>query len=239
MKENETKNYIIRFSSIDFEKKSFEKFLKNNEIMYVSLSPNLLKSLLVEIDINFCYWMVNIPNSINIEEIEFPFNVEVLIFNHKILKCNVKKKKDPIELFLESWKSSYIIQNALYIPEKDNFLVSKSRYDLVTDGEYSVDGGLDYSKIKAPESGKDIFRYVLTTESKIEVIKERLLWGSSLDKDGNRLDKTIWRPISQLETSHILNILKQTNISELHKIVAIEILQDRFSKFEKNETGNN
>lgn len=37
--------------------------------------------------------------------------------------------------------------------------------------------------------------------------RECLLWGNNFDKDMNRLPKTIWKPIKDMNTDHIQNIL--------------------------------
>lgn len=37
--------------------------------------------------------------------------------------------------------------------------------------------------------------------------RECILWGNNYDKDMNRLPKTIWRPIKDMKTDHIQNIL--------------------------------
>ena len=116
---------------------------------------------------------------------------------------------------------SQIIQNAVWIPEDNIYLVSSHVHDYRThkfkDGnEYDVDGGCDYIRRGATsfEALKlRVVDYCLTNKSPIKDIREKLLWGSR-GKDGR--SPLRYSPIRLLEADHLQAILD--NVPQIHPV---------------------
>ncbi len=118
---------------------------------------------------------------------------------------------------------SQLLQNALYVPEDDVYLVSSHQHDFVThsfkDGFHiSVDGGREYARregdmYKLSDANRYV-EYCLSDEDPIEVILDRLLWGSH-GKDGKQ--PVTFRPIKDLELDHLKAIIAtQDHLSPIH-----------------------
>lgn len=123
-----------------------------------------------------------------------------------------------------------LLQNAIYIPEADQYLVSTHRHDFVThvfdDGsEISCDGGNEYARRvggnkKGESAGafrtlSEINRYeerVITDEDKVDYIRNHLLWGTR-GKNGD--EPLTFRPIKELAlrkggADHMRAILRES-----------------------------
>ena len=60
-------------------------------------------------------------------------------------------------------------------------------------------------------------------------------WGTNFDKDMNALEKTIWRPISELKPDHIENILNGRFANGKYKKIMIDVLYNKFNiKYDSN-----
>jgi hypothetical protein len=109
-----------------------------------------------------------------------------------------------------------IIQNAGKCAKCGTIIISKSRYDYVGCGcgSISLDGGHEYVRLGYGEEGDFISLY-LDENSTSEEIHEKLVWGTrGIDGKG----EVEYKPLSELDTSHLQAILKtQTQISELYK----------------------
>lgn len=70
----------------------------------------------------------------------------------------------------------------------------------------------------------------LFSSAKIIELPDILLWGQRLDKDGNELEETVFRPIRTLETEHIEKILNTQRITPFYRKVFEEELKERNSK---------
>lgn len=76
---------------------------------------------------------------------------------------------------------SDIIQNAVYIPVLDRYLISRHRHDYqearLPNGDLvAVDGGLDY--VKRSGDYVDYQEMTLTTSDPDETVYQKLLWGT-------------------------------------------------------------
>ena len=103
-----------------------------------------------------------------------------------------------------------ILVNKIQTPD-GTILESKHRHDYVShtdaNGEYyMVDGGKDYLK----RSINIIPAIDLTIEDdgSHELRRQYLTWGSNYDKDMNRLPETIYNPIMNMTSDHIIAILE-------------------------------
>ena len=103
-----------------------------------------------------------------------------------------------------------IVYNAIQTPD-GTILQSKHRHDYVdyTDKNgqyYSVDGGLDYLR---RGYDKDDYTELSKTfkDCSLDDCTKYLNWGQNYDKDMNRLPKTIFKPICELTTDHIEDII--------------------------------
>lgn len=125
-----------------------------------------------------------------------------------------------------------LLQNALYVPEDDLYLVSHHRHDFkchkLRDGkEIGVDGGLEYARrvgnLFELDEADRYTECCLTSDQPFEgYITDKLLWGSS-GKDGKGL--IVYRPIKEWAEKeggedHLRSILKNvSNLSLLHRKV--------------------
>jgi hypothetical protein len=115
--------------------------------------------------------------------------------------------------------NSKIIQNAVWIPEDNVYLVSSHVHDYRThkfkDGhEYDVDGGREYIRRGATSFdalNSRVEDYCLSENSPIKDIREKLLWGSR-GKDGK--SPLRYSPIRTLEADHLQAILD--NVPQIH-----------------------
>lgn len=102
-----------------------------------------------------------------------------------------------------------LLYNAIKTPD-GTILESKHRHDFVEyrdkNGQYyMVDGGLDYSR-----RGFDVPDYEdlsIEDDGTHETRRKYLKWGVNYDKDMNKLPKTKFTPIMDLNTDHIEAIL--------------------------------
>ena len=110
---------------------------------------------------------------------------------------------------------SKIIQNAVYIPEDNIYLVSSHVHDFIEwasdkDGaSYFIDGGREYFRscndILNLEGASRIIDYRLTEDTPWELIATHLLWGTR----GVNGDKPLtYKPIMSLTIDHLRAILK-------------------------------
>lgn len=115
----------------------------------------------------------------------------------------------------------------LHNEQEKRVLVSLNRYDYVSsdDGVF-IDGGQDgYVRYSLKEGWE--FKVIDTSEIHQELC-EFFKWGANYDKNGNLLPETKFRPICQLETDHIENILKtQKQINKFLKTVMEQELKNR------------
>lgn len=119
-----------------------------------------------------------------------------------------------------------LLQNALYFPAHDRYITSSSvhswvRFEYLPGHKASTDGGLEYlhRTVTPPEHAHLVVPYDLSTDSPIEEIRERLLWGS-LPRDKAAPPVYTYRPIRLLSRDHLRNILKSCpNASPLHREV--------------------
>lgn len=123
-----------------------------------------------------------------------------------------------------------ILYNAIKTPD-GTILESKNRHDFVShvdkNGEtYINDGGKDYfhrSINIIPYEDLSVY-----DDDSHENRAKYLEWGSNYDKDMNRLPKTVFKPIKDLDTDHIQAILEGNWCkSELYKRTFNEELKRR------------
>jgi hypothetical protein len=98
-----------------------------------------------------------------------------------------------------------ILRNSIICKKCEEEIVSKHVHDYVECkcGSVMVDGGNQYLRRSADG-------YICTSvidDGTHELRRQYLLWGNNYDKDMNRLPKTIWKPIAELDTDHIQAIL--------------------------------
>lgn len=107
-----------------------------------------------------------------------------------------------------------LIQNAIYIPALDEYLVSSHRHDfksvtLPNGKTVSVDGGLDYIKRGFAERS-DFVDWSLSDKDSLQEIIEKLLWGSY----GKKGDQPVtFKPISMLDRDHLKSILDNVPVT--------------------------
>ena len=83
-------------------------------------------------------------------------------------------------------------------------LFSYHRHDFKMEEGVGIDGGLqDYVRVIGGAELKED-----SVENLIKDIRESFKWGKNYDKDNNPLPKTEWILLKDLDTSHIVNILK-------------------------------
>lgn len=99
-----------------------------------------------------------------------------------------------------------LIQNAVYIPEDDVYLVSTHVHDFrnhtFKDGlHYAVDGGTEYSRYVA-DLGTEarVVDFRLYDSDDYNKINDMLLWGNRGKKGDQPL---VFRPIKELATDHL------------------------------------
>lgn len=96
-------------------------------------------------------------------------------------------------------------------------LFSLHRHDFRTwedeDGNFfMIDGGfLDYHRYSHPDMHTlpfDAYVKEDEIENVIEELREQFSWGKNYDKEGNLLPKTQWALLKDLDTDHVINIIK-------------------------------
>ncbi len=105
-----------------------------------------------------------------------------------------------------------LVQNAVYLPEKDLYLKSTHVHDYIThtlagNVEVMLDGGLDYVR-RNVHRGTDAARIVdwcLYDNTPFSEITQKFLWGTRGVKGDQPLR---WRPIASLDLDHLQAILK-------------------------------
>ena len=90
-------------------------------------------------------------------------------------------------------------------------LFSFFRYDYQEDTSKDdhymmIDGGFDYTRYSVDEENT-IFK-TEEIEDVIGDIRDQFIWTSTTDAAGNILEKPIEKKLKDMETSHILNVLK-------------------------------
>lgn len=108
-------------------------------------------------------------------------------------------------------------------------LFSFSRHDYKTktidDIEYILDGGTDY--VRCSTNGT-----LMSDEVKnlIKDIREQFNWGKNYDKNNNRLPKTEYILLKDLDTDHILNILSYFTNDLYNKVIQNENKEAKVDK---------
>jgi hypothetical protein len=130
--------------------------------------------------------------------------------------------------------SKFIIQNAIYVPEKDLYVISGHCHDYreitLDDGKtFMIDGGRDYFRSGGDfdllTSGRVIKFHLESTDSFTEKIVPMLLWGNR----GINGDQPVsFRPLESYTTDHLKAIKANCpNASRYHKLVVHHILYKR------------
>jgi hypothetical protein len=107
---------------------------------------------------------------------------------------------------------SFILQNAIYIPSKDLYLISLHRhhFNIDLDTGCACDGGKDYLKRTGDRALWTDWSVMSDTPDLTK--HHRLLWGTR-GKDGK--EPISFRPISSLELDHLKAILANCSVSPL------------------------
>lgn len=130
-----------------------------------------------------------------------------------------------------------LIQNAVYITDKDIYLKSHGTHDFIThifeDGkEFFIDGGLSYKRVGGDydeliQTGR-IQDYTLTEKSMMLDLHQKLLWGTRGISGRVPLQ---YRPIMSFTHDHLCAIVKNCPyIGKLHLDVVnywIMVYEDR------------
>ena len=110
-----------------------------------------------------------------------------------------------------------------YVENKNGKLFSFHRHDYKdnTDSEgkfISIDGGFDYNHYSGELKSGEI-------KDLMSEIREQFTWGQNYDENNNRLPETIYRPLKDLTTSHIIGIVRylidKMTINEEYNIYCI------------------
>ena len=100
-----------------------------------------------------------------------------------------------------------ILLNSIKCNNCNDILISTNRHDfnMCYCGKVGVDGGTEY--LRRIGESKDITDLPIMDDGEHETRRSNLRWGVNYDKDMNRLPKTEWRLIKDLNTEHIKAIL--------------------------------
>lgn len=94
-----------------------------------------------------------------------------------------------------------------YVENDNGKLFSFHRHDFKEDtdssGTYiSIDGGFDYTRWSGPTLKED------NLEDVFPDVRQQFIWGQRYDKDNNLLPETIFRKLEDLDSDHVLGIIK-------------------------------
>jgi len=110
-------------------------------------------------------------------------------------------------------------------------LFSFHRHDFKMEEDVGIDGGLDYIKTV----GKVEVQFA-EIQDVIKDIREQFLWGKNYDKDNNRLPKTEFILLKDLNSSHIVNIIKylliKTDLNEYYRFYIQIFLEELIYRIE-------
>lgn len=111
---------------------------------------------------------------------------------------------------------SNVIQNAVFVPGT-GYLRSVHHHDYITfeaqGDSFMIDGGNEYLRRNfISDIDLGFVDYALTTDSTLDEIYNKLLWGT-YGKSGKGPLK--WLPICELETNHLYAILGNVPITKL------------------------
>lgn len=118
-----------------------------------------------------------------------------------------------------------LIANRWQTPD-GTILWSKHRHDFVkhkdrvTGETMFVDGGNEYIR----SSGVGLKNLCIYSDGTFELEREWVLWGKNYDKDMNRLEKTEWIPIKDLDSDHIYKILELNIPDSYRRLMEEEII---------------
>jgi len=118
-----------------------------------------------------------------------------------------------------------LIRNAIQTPD-GTVLESHSRHDYVTHTdangkEYMVDGGLAYVRTTLHD---DQISLALYDDEPHEVQREVLKWGT---RGINGDQPLTFKPISEMDTAHIGNVIGMQNVNPVHRKCMAEELRRR------------
>lgn len=107
-----------------------------------------------------------------------------------------------------------LLKNSIKCNHCNDEIESKHRHDFIKCkcGKVAVDGGSDYHKVLF-KNISDFTDTSIADNGTHELRREYLKWGINFDKDMSKLPKTIWKPVKDLETSHIQAILDNGFVS--------------------------
>lgn len=91
----------------------------------------------------------------------------------------------------------------------------------IDDKFYMIDGGFDYIRSSVNGEIKED-----EISNLISDIRKSFTWGQNYDKNHKRLSKTIYKKLKDLDTDHIINILKyftEDLVFSIHKQKELEI----------------
>jgi hypothetical protein len=116
---------------------------------------------------------------------------------------------------------SQLLLNAIKTPD-GTVMISMYRHDYkvytdkISGEEYMVDGGLDY--LRRNVNTVPYEELSVHDDGTHETRRKALHWGKNFDEDGNQLPETIFQPIKDMSSDHILAILNNIrNIAPLYK----------------------
>lgn len=131
--------------------------------------------------------------------------------------------------------NSQILQNAIFIPEKDLYLISGHRHEwtsvtLKDKKTYFIDGGREYihsggDLLELESSGRVVLFHLSLECSFTDRIYKMLLWGTR----GIKGDQPVkYRPMVEYESDHLKAILRNCpNASPWHRLAIHHILTER------------
>lgn len=99
-------------------------------------------------------------------------------------------------------------------------LWSKHRHDYLEykdkNGEtYVLDGGNDY--VRSSVNKEPMKNLCIHSDGTFELEREWVVWGRNYDKNMNKLPKTEWIPVKDLDEDHIFKVLELKNIPNFHR----------------------
>lgn len=135
-------------------------------------------------------------------------------------------------------KENKILYNAIKTPD-GTILESLHRHDFKDHKDkngkiYMIDGGNEY--IRRSNNGDEI-DISIWDDGKHETRRKYINWGVNYDKDMNRLPRTRWTPIKDLDDGHIHAILDGNHTNNEFYIDVFKSELD-YRKINKNESIN-